>query len=265
MKSGRKISFGKILLWLFAGLVLAFLLLPSILVVPMSFSNTDYLKFPPEGFTMHWHFKFFTDSRWVKPTLFSLKVAFFTTLLSLVIGTMASLGMVRGELPGKRILHIFFISPMIIPVIVTAFAVYGVFAKLRLIGTTTGMVLAHTLICIPYVVLVTTANLYRFDLSLEMAARNLGANAIKTFFRVTLPIIKPAILASGIFCFIVSLDELVFALFLAGTTKMTLPLRMFSDIQFSIDPVVAAASTVFIAIAICTIFFLSLTRKQRNQ
>jgi ABC-type spermidine/putrescine transport system permease subunit II len=185
-------------------------------------------------------------------------------MVSLIIGTMASLAMVRGMIPGKRILHLFFLSPMMIPLIVTAFAVYGVFASLHLIGTLTGMVLAHTIICVPYVILVVTANLYRFDMSLELAARNLGAGALRTFRHVTLPLIKPGIIAAGVFCFIESLDELVLVLFLIGTTKMTLPLRMFSEIEFRIAPTVAAASTVFIVAAIGTIMALSFIEKKEK-
>jgi mannopine transport system permease protein len=264
MNQQKRISYGQLLLGLFVGTVFVFLLLPTILAVPMSFSPTKYLIFPPKGFTLFWHQKFFTDQRWITPTLFSLRLAFITTLVSLIIGTMASLAMVRGILPGKNILHLFFISPLMIPIIVTAFAVYGLFAKFRLIGTMTGMVVAHTIICVPYVILVVTANLYRFDLSLEMAARNLGASAFKTFMHVTLPLIRPGIIAAGVFCFIQSLDELLLAMFLIGTTKMTLPLRMFSEIQFRIDPVVAAASTVFIVAAIGTIIALSFMRREEK-
>ena len=260
MKTRRRIDYGKIFIGIFAIAVFVFLVVPTILSVPMSFSETNYLAFPPEGLTLKWHQKFFTDEKWTKPTLFSLELASITTAVCLIIGTMASLAMVRGVLPGKRILHVFFLSPMMTPLIVTAFAVYGLFAKLHLIGTLPGLVLAHSIICVPYVILVVTANLYRFDLSVELAARNLGANAFQTFMYVTLPIIKPGIIASGIFCFIESLDELVLVLFLMGTTKMTLPLRMFSNIQFRINPTVAAASTVFIIAAIGTIIALSFTQ-----
>ena len=265
MKNQRRTEYGKIFIGIFAGAVFTFLVVPTILSVPMSFSDTNYLVFPPKGLTLKWHHTFFTDEKWVAPTLFSLKLASITTGVSLIIGTMGSLAMVRGVLPGKRIFHIFFLSPMMTPLIVTAFAVYGLFASLRLIGTLPGLVLAHTIICVPYVILVVTANLYRFDLSMELAARNLGASALRTFMHVTLPIIRPGIIAAGIFCFIESLDELVLVLFLMGTTKMTLPLRMFSNIQFRINPTVAAASTVFIVAAIGTIIALSfIGRKEKK-
>jgi len=209
--------------------------------------------FPPRGFTLGWYEKFFSEDRWIIPTLFSLRLAFTTTLISLIIGTMASLALVRGMLPGKNIFNMLFIAPIMIPIIVTAIAAYGLYAKLYLIGTTIGMVIAHSLICTPYVVLVMTANLQRFDLSLEMAARNLGANALKAFTYVTLPLIKPGMIAAGVFCFIASLDELILAMFLIGTRRMTLPLMMFGEIQFRINPIVAAASTIFIVASVGTI------------
>ena len=170
---------------LLGGPFFIFLVIPTILAVPMSFTESRYLAFPPKGFSLQWHHQFFTDNKWIEPTIFSLKLASITTVVSLIIGTMASLALVRGLLPGKRILHLFFLSPMMIPLIVTAFAVYGIFATFRLIGTMPGMVIAHSIIGIPYVILVITANLYRFDLSLELAARNLGASALKTFLYVT--------------------------------------------------------------------------------
>ncbi len=265
MNNQKRFDYGKLLLGIFASAVFIFLVVPTILSVPMSFSDTNYLVFPPKGFTLKWHHQFLTDDKWVTPTLFSLKLAFITTGISLIIGTMASLAMVRGVLPGKRILHIFFLSPMMTPLIVTAFAVYGLFAKLRLIGTLHGLVLAHTIICVPYAILVISANLYRFDLSMELAARNLGASAFKAFWHITLPLIRPGIIAAGIFCFIESLDELVLVLFLMGTTKLTLPLRMFSNIRFSITPTVAAASTVFVVVAIGTIIALSFIEKKEKK
>ncbi len=264
MNHEHKLSIGKICLGVLVTLIFIFLVFPTIIAVPMSFTETRYLAFPPKGFSLQWHHQFFTDNKWIEPTIFSLKLASITTVVSLIIGTMASLALVRGLLPGKRILQLFFLSPMMVPLIVTAFAVYGVFATFRLIGTMPGLVIAHSIIGIPYVILVITANLYRFDLSLELAARNLGASALKTFMYVTLPLIKPGIIAAGVFCFIESLDELVLVLFLIGTTKMTLPLRMFAEIEFRITPTVAAASTVFIIAAIGTIIALSFIEKKEQ-
>ena len=262
MKEQGGLGIGRLCLTVFVALVFVFLLLPTLLAVPMSFSDTTFLVFPPKGFTLDWYENFFTSRRWTAPTWLSLKLATITTLVSLVIGIMASLALVRGKLPGKRALHIFILSPMMTPLIVTGFAVYGLYARMHLIGTTLGMVIAHVIICVPYVILVVTANLYRFDLSLERAARSLGAGPLRTFRHVTLPLILPGVMAGAIFSFIESLDELVLVLFLIGTKKMTLPLRMFSEIQFRINPTVAAASTVFIIAAIGTVMATAMIQKK---
>lgn len=264
MNSPGSVCYGRILLGFFSGLVLAFLVFPSLMAIPMSITDTRYLVFPPKGFTWNWYRDFLTNERWLGPVLFSLKVAALTTLVSLLLGSMASLALVRGSLPGRSLLNVFLISPIMIPVIIIAFAVYGIYAKLRLIGSTTGMVLAHSILATPFVILVITANLHRFDISLEMAARNLGANAIRTFVFITIPLIRPGIIAAGIFCFITSLDDLVLAMFLIGTRRMTLPIRIFSQIQFRINPVVAAASSVFIVAAFAIVVVLALIRRDRK-
>ena len=179
MNYESKLSIGKILLGMLVTLIFIFLVIPTILAVPMSFTESHYLAFPPKGFSLQCHQQFFTDSKWIEPTIFSLKLASITTVVSLIIGTMASLALVRGILPGKRILHLFFLSPMMVPLIVTAFAVYGVFATFRLIGTLPGMVIAHTIIGVPYVMLVITANLYRFKFS---AVSNSATNFFNNLF-----------------------------------------------------------------------------------
>ena len=260
MLRGGRTNYGKVLLGVFAALVFAFLVLPSLLTIPMSISNTRYLVFPPKGFTLAWYDSFLSQEEWVKPILFSLRVAVLTTVVSLIIGIMASLALVRGSLPCKNLFGLFVISPIMIPVIIIAFAVYGIYAKLHLIGSTMGIVMAHTILSTPFVILVINANLYRFDTSLEMAARNLGANAINTFRHVTLPLIKPGIIAAAVFAFITSLDELVLSMFLLGTRRITLPMKIFSQIQFRVDPVVAAASTVFIVVAFAVVIVLGLMR-----
>lgn len=266
MKPGEKrVRIRHVGLWFFCLAVLVFLILPTIIVIPMSFTTTKWLVFPPQGFTWDWYYKFFNDETWINSTLFSLELAALATLVSLVIGTMAALAMTRGSLPFKNLLRLFFLSPLMTPIIAIAYAAYGVFVSLKLIGTTTGMVLAHSIICVPYVVLVISANLFRMDANLELAARNLGATTVGAFRYVTLPLIKPGILSAGIFCFIESLDEMVLALFLVGHTKMTLPLRIFSDIQFRISPVVASASTIFIAAAVATLVFETLSKKQEQK
>jgi putative spermidine/putrescine transport system permease protein len=241
--------------------VFAYMILPSIMAIPMSFTNTKFLVFPPQGFTLSWYRTFLTDEAWVKPALLSLRVATITTLISVILGTMASLALVRGVLPFKNVLNVFLISPMMIPVIIIAFATYGLYAKLHMIGSFMGIVLAHTVISCPFVILIISATLYRFDINMERAGRNLGAGALKTFFLITLPLIKPGMISAAVFCFITSMDELVLSMFLIGTRQKTLPMRIFSQIQWVIDPVVAAASTFFIMASIVVVIILAILRR----
>ena len=152
-----------------------------------------------------------------------------------------------------------------IPVIVIAFAVYGVYAKLGLTGTVLGLVLAHSIYTTPFVILIISANLYRFDMSLELASRNLGANALRTYFHITFPLIKPGIISAGIFCFIMSMDELVIAMFLVGTRKVHLPIMMYSQLNYRLDPVVATASTIFILASIAVVIGLSFFQYRKNK
>lgn len=262
MNIKKRIGYGKIILGAFVAVIFVYQLIPSLLSVPMSFTETGYLIFPPKGFSLQWHHQIFADEKWFKPLIFSLELALVSTAISLVIGTMASLAFVRGVFRGKKILRLFFLSPMIIPLIITAFAIYGLFARLHILGTLGGMALGHAIITSPFAILVISASLFRYDLSMELAARNLGASAFKAFMFVTFPIIKPAIISAAIFCFIASLDEMVLALFLMGTTKFTLPLRMFSNIQHGITPELAAASTIFIIAAVGTLLALTFLQKK---
>lgn len=265
MHSVSRIRYGKIGLAVFASVVFVFLLIPSLMAIPMSFTNTKFLVFPPEGFTMKWYQVFLTDERWVEPTLLSLRLAAVTTVVSLILGTLASLALVRGVLPFKRTIQLFVISPMMIPVIIIAFAAYGLYAKLHLIGSFWGVVTAHTILCCPFVMLILNANLYRFDINLEKAARNLGASAMKTFLLITLPLIKPGMISAAVFCFITSMDELVLTMFLIGTKRTTLPLRIFSQIQYLIDPVVATASTFFVVASIVIVSILAFIRRDSKR
>ena len=260
-----KAGYGKTALGVFVSIMFAFMILPSLMTIPMSFSDTKYLVFPPKGFTLKWFYTFITDETWLDPALLSLKLAIMVTLLSVTLGTLASMALVRGKLPFKKTVSIFLISPMMIPGIIIAFAVYGLYAKLRLIGSLFGLVLAHTVIATPFVILIINASLYRFDINLERAARNLGANALKTFFFVTLPLIKPGMISAVVFAFITSMDEVVLTLFLIGTKQKTLPIKIFTQIQWFIDPMVAAASTLFIAASIFVVITLGLLQKGESK
>jgi ABC-type spermidine/putrescine transport system permease subunit II len=265
MSSGSKREHGKIVLAIFSSAMFIFMILPSLIAIPMSFTNTKFLVFPPQGFTLGWYQNFITDENWMGPAFLSLRVAILTALISVCLGTMTSLALVRGTLPFKKTLNIFLISPMMIPVIIIAFAVYGLYAKLHLIGSLIGVVLGHTIIAVPFVILIVNASLFRFDINLERAARNLGASPLKTFWLITLPLIKPGMVSAAVFSFITSMDELVLSMFLIGSKQKTLPMKIFSQIQWVIDPVVAAASTFFIAVSIAIVIISVFIRRDATK
>jgi ABC-type spermidine/putrescine transport system permease subunit II len=264
-RKGRRLISGVLLFNIAIFSVLLFMVLPAFIVIPMSFDSSEYLRFPPENFSLKWYAEFFQSGPWLDSLWLSFKVALLTTLVSTLIGMLGSLALTRGLFPGKTFINAVVLSPMIIPVIILAVAVYGLYAKLGLIGTTIGLVFAHSVLAVPYVVIIMSSNLYRFDLSLELASMNLGANRIETFFLVTLPLILPGLVTSGIFSFITSFDELVVANFISGIRGTTLPKRMFDGIRMDVSPVVAAVSSVLIIVAIITIFMLQSFQNEENQ
>ena len=200
---------GRIALYALVGLILLFLLLPSVLVVPMSLSPTNFLQFPPTGFSTRWYVAYFTDSGWIDATWFSVQIAVLVTVTSVIIGTMASIALVRGDVPGQDALGAILLAPLIVPHVIVAIAVYFQFAPLGLVGTRLGFLLIHTALAVPYVVLVVTAALQRLPPSYEMAALNLGASRLRCFQKITLPLIAPAIAAGAVFAFLASFDETV--------------------------------------------------------
>lgn len=233
----------------FAVLVLLFLVLPVLIVVPMSFSDTNYLAFPPKGFTWRWYEEIFTESTWTRPAWLSIRIAVLTAVFSTVIGTAAAFAIVRGRFKGKSAVRLFIVSPIIAPNIVVAIAIFFAFVQLRLIGTTLGFVLAHSILCVPFVVLTVGAALERFDADLELAALGLGAGRLAAFWYVTLPIILPGVTGGAIFSFLISFDEPVISYFVSSVRQATLPRVIFQNIETSVEPNVAAISTVLIVVS----------------
>ena len=227
--------------------VFAFLMAPLFIVVPISFSSASYLQFPPPGLSLRWYEAYFADPAWLDATVRSLKVAVCTTGLATVLGTLLAFSLVRGRYPGKEVFNQLATAPIIIPTIIYSIAVYSVFAWLRLIGRWEGIVLAHTVHAIPFVVITVTAGLRTFDTSLELAAMGLGASRFGAVRRVTLPLLRPAIVSGAFLAFISSFDELVIAMFLGGV-NVTLPKKMFDNILYEIDPTIAAVSVLQIAL-----------------
>ncbi|WP_246801091.1 ABC transporter permease [Mesorhizobium amorphae] len=235
---------------MFCTAVLIFLILPTLLVVPMSFSATSYLRFPPSGFSLQWYHEYFKDPEWVSATLFSLRIACLTMLASTVIGTMAALALVRGRVPGRETINALLLAPLIVPHIIVAIAVYLQFAPLRLTGTTVGFVLIHSALAVPYVVIIVSVGLTRIDFSLEMAALNLGASRLRAFLEVTMPLIMPAIAAGAVFAFLASFDETIVSFYISGVENKTVTRKLFEDIDFDLSPVIAAVSTIFVVVTI---------------
>lgn len=229
------------LVYAWSGIVFTFLMLPLFIVFPISFSSARYLKFPPPGFSWKWYQAYINDPAWMAATETSIKVAIGTTVLATVLGTMVAFSLVRGRYPGKAWVDRLVTAPIIVPNIIIAVAIYGVFAQFRLIGDWTGVMIGHTLYAIPFVVLVVGASLRTFDPAQEQAAMGLGASRLQAVWRVTLPQIRPAIVSGAFLAFITSFDELIIAMFLAGSNS-TLPKKMFENIIMEIDPTISAVS-----------------------
>ena len=243
-------------------IVCVVLLMPTVAVVPLSITKTDFVVFPPRGFSMRWYEAFFTSDVWRGAVMTSFITAILTMLVATPIGTMMALGIARLKGRWVGTANVFILLPIIVPTIVTAVALSGLLAKLGLVGTIPGLVLAHTVLALPFVVINVAAVLQNFDRRTEQAARSLGASPFTAFRRVTLPAILPGIAAGALFAFLTSFDDFVIALFLAGVDAVTLPVQMWSGIRFEISPVVASASTVLLMMS-CLLLLLQWWVKRR--
>jgi putative spermidine/putrescine transport system permease protein len=223
------------------GVIYFFLMLPLLVVFPLSLSSAPYMQFPPPGLSWQWYERYLDDPQWIDATWRSLYIGGATAVLALALGVPLAFSLTRGRFPGRALVDRLALAPIIVPTIILSVAVYGLFAKLKLIGAWYGLVVAHTVLALPFVVLVMTAGLRDFDRGLEQAAAGLGASRTSTLLRITLPLLRPSLVSAGLLAFISSFDELVVALFLAGP-NMTLPKKMFDNIMMEIDPTIAAVS-----------------------
>lgn len=257
----EKAGWGRALLWICALATVLFLLAPLLIIVVTSFNGTAYMRFPPENLSWRWYRNFFTSPHWYEPALLSLRVALVTMVAATVLGTAAAIGIVRGRFRGRQSLELFFVSPMVVPIIVMAVGLYFLFSGLQLVGRPIGLYLGHTVIATPLVIVVVTAALRTCDPSLELAARSLGASYGRTLWHVTIPSIRPAILAGSAFAFLISFDEVVIAIFLGGPGATTLPKRMWDSIRFEIDPTLTAISSLQTVIAILILLGVEIVRR----
>lgn len=251
--------------WIVTALILFFLVFPIFVVIPISFSAANYLQFPPRDLSLRWYVEYFGGRGWVDATIMSAKVAAVVTVLATTLGTAASFGLVRSDFPFKKAVYGALLSPLIVPSIITAIALYFLFAPLRLVGTFWGFVLAHTILALPLVVVVVTASLRGFNMALEQAAMSLGAEPWTALRRVTLPIIAPGVATGALLAFLASFDEVVVAIFLAGMDAVTLPKKIWDGVWLEITPVIAAASTVVIMFTIALFVILELMRRRSER
>jgi ABC-type spermidine/putrescine transport system permease subunit II len=250
--------------WVVTALVLAFLAAPSVLVIAMSFSGGRFLEFPPSTLSLRWYQAYWSSTAWWSATMRSVTVAVMVTAAATTLGTLASIALVRFTVPGKSALRALVVSPVVMPTIVLSIGIYSLYARWRLIGTTTGLVLAHTVLALPFVVLNVSAVLYKLDRSLERAARSLGAGPLRTFTAVMLPLLWPGIASGAVFAFLISFDEIVIAMFVSGSNP-TLPKLMFDGIRYELNPVVAAVSTQLIAVTTAGLLISAWLRRRTDR
>lgn len=251
--------FGRAALGAFGWLAILYLALPLAVIIGVSVTESAYLKFPPQGFTLKWYGEFLKDPSYLRAIWTSASLAVAATGLALALGIPAALVLARTQFPGRRALGAFFLSPLVLPTIVLGAALLQ-YATLLGIARTYGAILAgHVVLVVPYILRTTLASLAGFDGSLEEAARDLGASGLEAFFRVTLPIIKPGIVAGAIFAVIISWINVELSMFNTTAALMTIPVKLFNYIQYSVDPSIAAVSAATIYVAIVVVILLDLT------
>jgi putative spermidine/putrescine transport system permease protein len=234
----------------FAGLLAALVVIPILAVVPLAFNQQSFVRLPPEHWSLRWWSAFFADPSWLHALLTSLEVAGLCCLLSIGAGTSAALGLARLAPKPRAIAESLFLGPLVAPIIVLAVGLYALARAAGLVGSVSGLVLAHTMLALPYVVLNVGVSVASRDPQLALAASGLGAGPWHVFRTVTLPAILPGMLGGGIFAFVTSFDEVVLAVFLAGPSVKTLPVRIWEEVRVEYTPVVAVAATIMLVLAV---------------
>lgn len=254
------------------GVIFFYLIAPILVIIPLSFNAQDFFTFTPEmlsldpaGFsTKHYH-DFFTNPDWQGPLWNSLKIAPVAAIIAVALGTLAAIGLSQSHVPFKGTIMAILISPMIVPLIISAAGMYFFYSRIGLQGSYWGVVLAHAALGIPFVVITVTATLVGFDRSLTRAAASLGAGPVRTFFKVQMPLILPGVVSGGLFAFITSFDEVVVVLFLGAPGDKTLPWQMFTGLREQISPTILAAATVLIVISVLLLATLELLRRRSER
>ncbi|MCD9147146.1 ABC transporter permease [Pseudophaeobacter sp. MA21411-1] len=254
------------------GLIFFFLIAPIVVIIPLSFNAQDFftftpemLRLDPEGFSLKHYRDFFSNDSWQSAMWNSLKIAPMATLLSVSFGTLAAIGLSQQHVPFRRAIMAILISPMIVPLIISAAGMYFFYSRIGLQGTYLGVVLAHAALGIPFVIITVTATLVGFDRSLTRAAANMGADPVTTFFRIQMPLILPGVISGGLFAFITSFDEVVVVLFVGSAGQKTLPWQMFIGLREQISPTILAVATILVAISILLLTTVELLRRRSER
>lgn len=251
-----------------AALVCGFLLLPVIFIALLSFGSSRWLIFPPPGWTLKWYAELLDDPRWLESMWLSLRLGLCVMTLSVLLGGAAAVTLVRGAFAGKRLLNGIFISPMIVPVVIVAIALYGFFMKIGLTGSFLAFVIGHLIVALPFSIICIANSLRAFDTALERAAAICGASRWQTIRLITVPSILPGILAAAVFSFLASWDEVVISIFMASPDLQTLPVRMWTSLRSDLSPTIAAISTILVAgsiIGMAALGLVSLASGRKNR
>ena len=253
-------------------LIFLFLILPILVIIPLSFNAEPYFTFTPgmlaldpEAYSLRWYRDMITNPQWQHSTENSIVVAFFSTLLATALGTVAALGLSKPFMPFKGAIMGLLISPMIVPLIISAAGMFFFYSSIGLAQTLPGLILAHTALGTPFVVITVTATLIGFDHSLVRAANNLGADPTTTFFKIIMPLILPGVISGALFAFITSFDEVVVVLFLAGFEQRTIPRQMFSGLREQISPTILAVATILVTFSIFLLATIELLRRRSER
>jgi putative spermidine/putrescine transport system permease protein len=253
-------------------LLFMFLIGPILVIIPLSFNAEDFFTFTkkmlaldPEGYSLKHYRDFLTNSDWQNALYNSFRIAPMATLLSVSFGTLAAIGLSQSHVPFRAAIMAVLISPMIVPLIISAAGMYFFYSRIGLQGTYWGVVLAHAALGTPFVIITVTATLVGFDRSLVRAAANLGADPVRTFFKVQMPLIIPGVISGGLFAFITSFDEVVVVLFLGSAGQKTLPWQMFTGLREQISPTILAVATILVTISILLLTTLEFLRRRSER
>jgi len=236
--------------------LVAFLIAPVVVVVVVSFTPKTFLEVPLTAFSLRWYRTIFDHPEFVGSFFNSLYLALTVCVIAASLGTFAAFALARYRFPGRTALNALFLSPLMVPTVVMGVGALQILSRLHLAGTFAGMVMAHVVMTVPYMIRTMLASFAGFDRSLELASMSLGANWPKTFWRITLPLVSPGLLAGAIFCFIVSFDDLTVALFVSGPRMVTLPIRIYAHIEYYTDPIVAAISASIVGMTTLVILLM---------